>query len=67
MIKHERYYDGWGNELHIDEVTTGKIRIAVNNSAIDVPAEKLLSMLSGDVNGRHVAKQTVSGKEYETR
>ena len=62
MIKRERYYDGKGNELRIDEVNTGTLKVQVNEAQIEVPLMKLFDMLknSGDVKGKHA-------KVYEIR
>jgi TRAP-type mannitol/chloroaromatic compound transport system substrate-binding protein len=63
MIKRERYYDGKGNELRIDEVSNGTLKVQVNEAQIEVPLMKLFDMLknSGDVKGKHAPKV------YETR
>ena len=63
MIKRERYYDGKGNELRIDEVNTGTLKVQVNEAQIEVPIMKLFDMLknSGQTTGKHAAKV------YETR
>ena len=47
MILRQRYYDGWGNELRIDEVKTGTLKITINKASIEVPAMKLFDMLKG--------------------
>lgn len=67
MLKKERYYDGYGNELHIDETHGESIRISVNDAEIIVPTNKLMNMLKhlGEVKGKHVKHPDMS--EYETR
>ena len=58
MVKRERFYDGKGNELRIDEVNNGNFKITVNENEIEVPMMKLFDMLknSGQTNGKHAAK-----------
>jgi hypothetical protein len=58
MLKRERFYDGHGNELHIDEGKNGNIKVAVNGNEIEVPMMKLFDMLkdSGQTKGKHAAK-----------
>ena len=55
MVKRERYYDGHGNELRIDEVKCGTLKIQVNDRQIEVPLMKLFDMLknSDPVSGIH--------------
>lgn len=62
MLKRERYYDGKGNELKIDEVTSGMVKVSVNRNEIEVPLMKLFDMLktSDQIKGKHV-------KQYEIR
>lgn len=67
MIKRERYYDGKGNELRIDEVQAGIVTIKIQKKnhehcEIEVPLLTLYDMLkaNGDVSGKHV-------KVYEIR
>lgn len=62
MLKRERYYDGHGNELHLDEVTSGMVKVAVNGHEIEVPLMKLFDMLKSNdqIKGKHV-------KQYEIR
>ena len=62
MLKRERFYDGKGNELHIDETETGTVKVVVNRSEIEVPLMKLFDMLksSGQTKGKHT-------KVYEVR
>ncbi len=61
MIKRERYYDGFGGELHIDEAKHGFIKVTVNGSEIEVPQMKLVDMVESvlQVNGKHVKKYEV--------
>lgn len=58
MLKRERFYDGKGNELHIDESKSGIIKVSVNGNEIEVPLMKLFDMLksSDQPKGRHAAK-----------
>lgn len=58
MLKRERFYDGHGNELHIDEGKNGNIKVAVNGNEIEVPMMKLFDMLkdSGQTKGKHAPK-----------
>jgi hypothetical protein len=55
MVKRERYYDGHGNELRIDEVKCGTLKIQVNDQQIEVPLMKLFDMLKNSVpdSGKH--------------
>lgn len=56
MVKRERYYDGHGNELRIDEVKCGTLKIQVNDQQIEVPLMKLFDMLKKSLpdSGKHV-------------
>lgn len=58
MLKRERFYDGHGNELRIDEGKNGNIKIAVNGNEIEVPMLKLFDMLkdSSQTKGKHAEK-----------
>lgn len=58
MLKRERYYDGHGNELRIDEGKNGNIKVTVNGNEIEVPMIKLFDMLkdSGQTKGKHAPK-----------
>ena len=67
MIKRERYYDGCGNELRIDETECGTVSIMIQQKdhkhcEIEVPLMKLFDMLkaSGQTSGKHA-------KVYEVR
>lgn len=67
MIKRERFYDGCGNELRIDETQSGNVNIMIQKKdqthcEIEVPLMKLFDMLkaSGQTNGKHA-------KVYEIR
>jgi len=62
MVKRERYYDGHGNELRIDEGTKGAIKIQINKEQIEVPLMKLFDMLKHSTpdSGKHA-------KVYEVR
>lgn len=56
MIKRQRYYDGYGNELRIDEVRSGTLKVSINRNSIEVPIMKMFEMLkdTGAVSGKHV-------------
>ena len=62
MVKRERFYDGHGNELRIDEVKGGTLKIQVNDAQIEVPLMKLFDMLKNSApdSGKHA-------KVYEVR
>lgn len=62
MVKRERYYDGHGNELRIDEVKCGTLKLQINDQQIEVPLMKLFDMLKNSVpdSGTHA-------KVYEVR
>lgn len=69
MIKRERYYDGHGNELRIDEGRNGNIKVTVNGQVIEVPVLKLFDMLktSEQVKGKHVKIEIGNVKNLEVR
>lgn len=56
MILRKRYYDGYGNELRIDEVKTGIVKVQINESSIELPLMKLFDLMkeSGTASGKHV-------------
>lgn len=56
MVKRERFYDGYGGELRIDEAKHGFIKVTVNGSEIEVPVMKLCDMVKSvlSVTGKHV-------------
>ena len=58
MILRQRYYDGYGNELRIDEVESGMLNIAINRTQMKVPVMKLFEMLKDGTptTGKHVKK-----------
>lgn len=69
MIKRERYYDGYGNELRIDEGKNGNIKVTVNGNEIEVPVLKLFDMLKNNshVTGKHVKIEIGNVKNLEVR
>ena len=67
MLKRERFYDGKGNEVHIDEAQIGTVNITIQKKdkthcEIEVPLMDLYDMLKcyGQTKGKHV-------KAYEIR
>lgn len=74
MINRKRYYDGYGNEFAIDEVSSGVLKLSITKTEkkfvkneIKIPLNNLLEMISDNVpvKGKHVKVPDISG--YETR
>jgi hypothetical protein len=63
MIKRQRYYDGWGNELRIDEIKSGTLKITINKTEINIPVTRLIEMLKEavPVKGKHAKVYEVRG------
>lgn len=58
LLKRERYYDGYGNEFHIDQINDEMVKVSVNDSEIELPLIKLQNMVINitsitPVSGKH--------------